>query len=671
MEVSFLQYLNLLFGKWKIIKFAPVILPALGFAVSCYIESQEEKVVFYRRNLNHLFIIMAVALACLYVFDLVPAKLTWAWLIISISMFYFLYFYAFIMSLKNRSTFFAKKLFDKYSKYLRNGTATTHMEFTNTMPKSLLFICDKYRYIEMCCAYHIANSDIQSAYSTLQDIKEFEDKLYKDEIDSLYIHLASALMNLGSLKQAKVCLDKVSTVDSLLLVELSRWQEQTGDIEDSFETLERAKNLPPFTDKFDLKGRKPIKININEKKLAGHRSIVYNNMGRQYWIQQKPQKALIFYKKALNIAIAAVDDIRYLHIYYSNVIDQLIIQKASDTEISKYYDDYRKCIEKQSLTNKIDFYNFKLGADRQRNIIDDEHQRFYQMYTELQKEATGENKYALEICAFTTFFYYGEKARHELMSVINDIKIDFNKYQELDLLKKLYVYKTLLFTLETGRKETHPVYQHICNTIKQYYKTTALQEIAEKIQTLDEYQVDYRCNLIFNEIYIKSRNTNYSGFPALVDRFNDILEEYKNEGWYFPRLDILLFVAEECMVIPLCDANDQTCYPEIMTKYTDLAIEAIKKVPKHPETYILHLRAASCLYYLGRRTEAQEHLKYFETNMLSINIFPYLLQEKYNELKKNLPRALSFLLKGVENRVLVGISAPPSLIKTTPGRRIF
>lgn len=654
MEVSFLQYFTHLFGEAKILKVIALAAPILSFAkfvISMYLETQEEKVVFYKRNIIHIFLVIITAILCLYLFSLIPAKLSWAWLVILIAIFYTLYLYSFIMSLKNCSTLYSNRILNKYYDYLKDGTAIKKMEFTRSMPKCIVFVYDKFRYMKMCCEYHIANSDVQSAYSTLQKLKEFEGKLYKDEIDSLYMYMAYVLTDLGALNQAKECLNKVSSVNSIFLVELSRWQEQIGDIESSFETLERAKNLAPFTDELNIEGRKPSEFSLKEKNLAKHKSVFYNNIGRHYWMQQKPQKALEYYKKALNISIAAVDDIRCLHNYYSNVIDQLIIQKASDKEISKYYNDYRKCIEKQSLTNKIAFYNFKLGADRQRNIIDDEHQQFFQMYTELLKEAEGENKYSLEICAFITLFYYGEKAKHELISVINDINIDFDYYQELDLLKKFNVYKDLLFTLEICKNQLYPNCQDICNRIKKYYKTTALEEITEKLQLLDEYQIYYRCNLILNEIFIKSRNDNYKEFPALVDRFNDILEEYKKERWYFPTLDIYLFIAEECTVIQLCDENDKTRYPEIMTKYTDLAIEAMKMAPMHPETYILHLRAAWCLYFLNRTTEAQEHLKYFESNKISVNVFPKNIREKYYELKKNLPGRLLFLLMGLDNRV--------------------
>ncbi len=94
------------------------------------------------------------------------------------------------MSLKNRSTLYAKKIFDKHAIYLRDGTTTRHMDFTYKKPRGLLFVYDKYRYIKMCCNYHVANSDIQSAYSTLQDIKELEKQLYKNEIDSMSLYMA-------------------------------------------------------------------------------------------------------------------------------------------------------------------------------------------------------------------------------------------------------------------------------------------------------------------------------------------------------------------------------------------------------------------------------------------------------------------------------------------------
>lgn len=555
------------------------------------------------------------------------------------------------MSLKNRSTLYAKKIFDKHAIYLRDGTTTRHMDFTYKKPRGLLFVYDKYRYIKMCCNYHVANSDIQSAYSTLQDIKELEKQLYKNEIDSMSLYMAHILINHGALRQAKECLNSVSTTNSNSLVVLSEWQEQTGDIKMAFDTLERAITLPPFTDKLNI-DKPPNKFSQKEKELACHKAVVYNNLGRLYLIQHKPQKALDFYKKALKIAIAADEDMKLLHCCYSNVIDQLIIQNAPDEEISRYYNEYKKIITKESITNKIAFYNFKLGADRQRNIIDNEHQRFFQMYTELLKVAIGDEKYVLEICAFTTLFYYGKKARHELLLVINDIKTDFDKYQNLELFNKLNIYKNLLYTLETGQEEINKICKDIADKIKHYYRTIAINEIKDKLIRLDEYQVYYRCELIFNEIYIKSRNENYNNFPKLVELFDDILEEYKKEGLYFSKLDILLFVAEECMAYQLCDAKGRTRHPDIMKKYVDLAINEMKKTKNFPGMEILHLRAAYCLYYLGRRIESQEHFNFIQSGSYSINHLPCLYKEKYYELQNNLPKLLSFLLMKSQNNLI-------------------
>lgn len=657
METSFLQYFTLLLEKWKIVQYTvilPFFLPILSFAISLYFEAQEEKEVFYRRYFKHLCIVIAFGLVCITVLSSIPAKITWFWFVtvIVICTLYLLYLYAFIMSLKNRSTLYAKKIFDKHAIYLRDGTTTRHMDFTYRKPRGLLFVYDKYRYIKMCCNYHIANSDIQSAYSTLQDIKKLEKQLYKNEIDSMSLYMAHILINHGALRQAKECLNSVSTTNSNSLVVLSEWQEQTGDIKMAFDTLERAITLPPFTDKLNI-DKPPNKFSQKEKDLACHKAVVYNNLGRLYLIQHKPQKALYFYKKALRIAIAADEDMKLLHCCYSNVIDQLIIQNAPDEEISRYYSEYKKCITKESITNKIAFYNFKLGADRQRNIIDNEHQRFFQMYTELLKVAIGEDKYTLEICAFTTLFYYGKKARHELMLVINDIKTDFDKYQNLELLIKLNIYKDLLYTLETGQKEMHEIYKNITDKIKHYYKTTAIKEITEKLNKLDEYQVHYRCNLIFNDIYIRSRNENYNNFPKLVERFDDILEEYEKERLYFSKLDILLFVAEECMINQLCNAQGRTKYSDIMTKYVNLAINEIKKTKNFLGMDIFHLRTAYCLYYLERIIESQEHFDFFQSNSFSINHLPCLYKEKYYELQNNLPKLLSFLLMKSENRIIL------------------
>ncbi|MGE4444994.1 MAG: tetratricopeptide repeat protein, partial [Candidatus Altimarinota bacterium] len=389
-----------------------------------------------------------------------------------------------------------------------------------------------------------------------------------------------------------------------------------------------------------------------EKELACHKAVVYNNLGRLYLIQHKPQKALDFYKKALKIAIAANEDMKLLHCCYSNVIDQLIIQNAPDEEISRYYNEYKKIITKESITNKIAFYNFKLGADRQRNIIDNEHQRFFQMYTELLKVAIGDEKYALEICAFTTLFYYGKKARQELLLVINDIKTDFDKYQNLELLNKLNIYKNLLYTLETGQEEINKICKDIADKIKHYYRTAAINEIKDKLIKLDEYQVYCSCELIFNEIYIRSRNENYNNFSKLIELFDDILEEYKKEGLYFSKLNILLFVAEECMAYQLCDAKDRTRHPDIMKKYVDLAINEIKKTKNFPGMEILHLRAAYCLYYLGRIIESQEHFNFIQSSSYSINHLPCLYKEKYYELQNNLPKLLSFLLMKSQNNLI-------------------
>jgi len=161
METSFLQYFTLLLEKWKIVQYAlilPFLLPIFSFVVSFYIGSQEEKEVFYRRHFKHLCIVIAFGLVCITVLSSIPAKITWFWFVtvIVICTLYLLYLYVFVMSLKNRSTLYAKKIFDKHAIYLRDGTTTRHMDFTYKKPRGLLFVYDKYRYIKMCCNYHVA-----------------------------------------------------------------------------------------------------------------------------------------------------------------------------------------------------------------------------------------------------------------------------------------------------------------------------------------------------------------------------------------------------------------------------------------------------------------------------------------------------------------------------------
>lgn len=499
-------------------------------------------------------------------------------------------------------------LFKKIKKLNEYGDPLEVERLLKSTKPFLFTTAEKLEYAYACQRLYFKLKEFNKSYKTFKDINQ--NKLLKKESERIIIFMAQDLFLMGGLKKAEHTLESVDFDNVSKLNLLGMIYEQYGDLSAAAGYWYKAKLHIENAD-------------ISEK------SQIYCNYGRIRLIEHNYTDALFYYRKAYDcLEMVLSNNLR--HIVYQNIIHTLYKKDPEDAEIDKYCNEYYN-LKFQNEEDFIEYYNFTINFALQQNAIDDSLlECVAKGYEDIVSQLDGRLRYNFEVSALSMAFDFGIR----INVIMNDIRNDFNKYFKVKMPDRFGLIKNLYCALKDTTDIYCGVYNDILAQCKNYLSKNAPNDLNEYYNSLEEYEVNARCNALRDKIFCTKETQPYN-FDFLLLEIKDITDIYELEGLYLAVTEYCLNIADECIDKNNLDINARTVeHPEIISEYVNRAITSIGQLKNHPSVSVFNLRIAVYLLAIDERERSKEFLEKFNKN--DINLLPNWLRRYYFVISQEL-----------------------------------
>lgn len=510
----------------------------------------------------------------------------------------------------------------KYESYYNLGEYDKVLSATKS--RSVFNYSEKYKYSINRLAALIYLIQGKEKYC-FQSIKKAYQYAQTDEMKNELLKIKFQLfISVGSINSAKEILEsiKYNTMKSSVQT-LSHYEalimEKLGNLEESRSKLISAAQL------FDKQ---------NSQELF----MIYNNLGRISGLLNNHSDEILYYENAK--ALISIKPAKYQrHVIYQNLIG-LYSLAGNHEKSSSLLNEYISIIDKENKHDLLEYYNYLLQFNRQKNnliefknTIELMHKNLYPLLTKKEQLASNINelKFSLNNIGIP-------------LDLLHKIENDFTLYQDFDLHERLIAYQIIFraITSPDGSQTLHP-FEDMHKYIFNYFRNS-FSEIDDYIKNeIDDFQIETKCSLLKEKVRLMNflQIEPIDVFALIRQKLKlreEIADTYQASGNIIWVLESKLDYVDECMgSLFNCLATEQiqSLKGQMLISFDKVESE-IQPYLKHPEIPPSLIRLAKYSSFFDKKDLAKKYRdKFLELN-LSINHFAAWIQNYFNDVNNYL-----------------------------------
>ena len=534
------------------------------------------------------------------------------------------------------------------------GGVTENISFFEKQHWYINEITEKIDYAKLKASYYASIGEKKKALDCISGIPE--DWLYEEEIIEFHVIKAMMLWGMGAFSTAcELVSDEKYNGEPMVWMLRSLVVENSGDLNKAFEYVLKAKSICESG-----------KVDVTDK------IQIYCNFGRIQLMRGNRSEAVKYFNDAYHI-IKNNPPIRVelLHIVMQNLVMNKAIVERDHSSVEKILDEYKQLIEKESISNFIEYQNCLIGYYRQTGKIEKVYRCIKDGYFDLVGKLDDNAKVLFQASTFRMLM--NGRFVHDWFD--KEVEKSYQSYNELPLQTKLMVYREYSGILQQEESRSllfQSPYKELDKQIMQYYRQVAIVEINEAMEKLDPREI-YKYNgfmqdklailkLLERENHIENSKTLYM---ELYKMLNDA-------GLRIDATHVLMILVDECasasniMVqlnpfmppvtyLDFIEKSPEPPAPQVLTNgiqlnYYHLAfpnhiriipryegiisdnlaiiMEEVRKWQNHPAKWEQSVHIAHLLMCLNRRSEAEEFYGYFKDSKMSIEQYAAWFQDE-------------------------------------------
>lgn len=561
---------------------------------------------------------------------------------------------------------FKDPLLRSYEKKLYQGLVAENIDYFRSDSHWYFFtVEDKLEYQMLRCLYFFEILDFENSFKALALINP--SWLYEKEINTLTIKKSLCLVFMGDISAALQLLgepEKRDKQDSMVLFVYSMIYEYLGDMYKAYAFMESAKDT----------------VDAGEILPDWEKGEVYNNYSRVAYVKDNKEESLRYMHLAWKY-VKDSNDMRLIKIIGTNRLVRMATCGRSQDECEAALKEYEDCIPVNSIENQIEINNAAILLYKQLGIDSKVYELLKGGYEKLLPHLNPVQE--ANFTASTFLMLMNGHFVHDWFDPY--IKTNPELFAEFPLMDRLAIFKTYIGIFQQDEFMTllslFP-YRHLYTNIMNYYKSSAIKEIDEKLATVESYNVNLYKELMLQKLGILKLIEGKEHIKKSKDKYLTLYKELYDKGLHIEAVRILLILLDECaspynimiktpyhndwqyyidlldktvppppplflpdgihLVYPRVKVNGlqqvNAIYEDVIREHIDTVIKEVNSWNNHPAKLDFCIPIAHLLICIGRRTEAKEFLDYFDNSGVASRHFASWVQNEIAALRIELAK---------------------------------
>lgn len=510
----------------------------------------------------------------------------------------------------------------KYESYYKLGEYDKVLSATKS--KSIFNFSKKYQYSinKLASLIYLIEGRQKECY---ESIKKALDNAETDEMNNELLKIKLQLF---------ICAGSINSANEILYSIKNNQMKSSSQNLNHFEALilEKRGNLEEARSKLISAAQ------LFDKQNSQELFMIYNNLGRISGLLNNHSDEILYYENAKDLI--SIKPAKYQrHVIYQNLIG-LYLLAGNHEKSSSLLNEYVSIIDKENKHDLLEYYNYLLQFNRQKNnltefknTIELMHKNLYPLLTKKEQLASNINelKFSLNNIGIP-------------LDLLHKIENDFTLYENFDLYERLIAYQIIFqaITSEDGTMSLHPfevIHEYIFN-----YFSNSFPKVEEYIKNeIEDFQVYDKCRLLEKKVWLYNfQPHNSSNQFALIQQkltlIAEITDIYYASGNIITSFESKLNFVDECMgsLRNYLTVEQIQSLKGQMLKAFEMVEPEIQPFLKHPEMPPALIRLAKYSSFFDKKDLAKKYRdKFIELN-LSVNHFAAYIQNYYNDVNNYL-----------------------------------